>query len=93
MDYIIAKYCVNKDKPEMHCNGKCHLMKQLAIDAPKKESAKTIRLIEAFYPVYFQEYRYKYSFNSIPSKEHISWAMVNDQKNRFLNVPVPPPKV
>lgn len=26
---IIDKYCVNKNKPAMHCNGKCHLNKQL----------------------------------------------------------------
>lgn len=26
---ITEKYCVNKDKPEMHCNGKCHLKEQL----------------------------------------------------------------
>ncbi|HTM66007.1 MAG TPA: hypothetical protein VL093_06795 [Flavipsychrobacter sp.] len=26
---IADKYCVNKDKPQLHCNGKCHLKKQL----------------------------------------------------------------
>ena len=29
-DYIVAELCENKAKPEMHCNGKCHLMKELA---------------------------------------------------------------
>ena len=29
-DYIANVLCENKAKPEMHCNGKCHLMKQLA---------------------------------------------------------------
>lgn len=24
---FIENLCVNKDKPEMHCNGKCHLKK------------------------------------------------------------------
>lgn len=27
---ITEKYCVNKDKPQMHCCGKCFLKKQLA---------------------------------------------------------------
>lgn len=27
---ITQKYCVNKDKPWMHCCGKCHLKKELA---------------------------------------------------------------
>lgn len=29
-DYISKVLCENKDKPKIHCNGKCHLMKELA---------------------------------------------------------------
>ena len=29
-DYIVSTLCENKDKPEMNCNGKCHLSKELA---------------------------------------------------------------
>ncbi|WP_353120788.1 hypothetical protein [Myroides odoratus] len=29
-DYIKNELCVNKDKPELKCNGKCHLTKELA---------------------------------------------------------------
>ncbi|OWP77135.1 hypothetical protein BWK62_01875 [Flavobacterium oreochromis] len=29
-DYITKVLCVNKDKPILKCNGKCHLMKELA---------------------------------------------------------------
>lgn len=29
-DYIATVLCVNKEIPKMHCNGKCHLMKELA---------------------------------------------------------------
>ena len=29
-DYISTVLCVNKAKPKMACNGKCHLMKELA---------------------------------------------------------------
>nr|WP_255749311.1 hypothetical protein [Gramella crocea] len=32
-DYIVDKLCENKDKPEMECNGKCYLTKQLAEEA------------------------------------------------------------
>ena len=34
--YIAEVLCENKDKPMMHCNGKCHLKKQLkkANDVP-----------------------------------------------------------
>ena len=29
-EVIAQKYCVNKDKPQMKCNGKCHMKKELA---------------------------------------------------------------
>lgn len=27
--HITAQYCINKNKPKLHCNGRCYLMKQL----------------------------------------------------------------
>lgn len=47
-DYISKVLCVNKAKPKLHCNGKCHLMKELAkaaesekpISSDKKDNAK-----------------------------------------------------
>lgn len=35
-EYIAKVLCVNKSKPKMHCNGKCHLKKELK-KAEKKE--------------------------------------------------------
>jgi len=29
-EYISEVLCVNKEKPELKCNGKCHLMQELA---------------------------------------------------------------
>ncbi|WP_316815737.1 hypothetical protein [Pedobacter nyackensis] len=34
--YIVSSFCENKDKPEMHCEGKCFLKKRLA-EAEKNE--------------------------------------------------------
>lgn len=28
-DFIVKNLCINRSKPSMHCNGKCHLKKQL----------------------------------------------------------------
>lgn len=28
-EYITKSFCINKDKPEMRCLGRCHLKKQL----------------------------------------------------------------
>lgn len=29
-EFISQVLCVNKDKPELQCNGKCHLVKEMA---------------------------------------------------------------
>lgn len=28
-NYVTQNFCENKNKPQMHCNGQCHLSKQL----------------------------------------------------------------
>ena len=35
-EYIAKVLCINKDKPEMQCNGKCHLMQELAKTSEKE---------------------------------------------------------
>ena len=37
-DFIAKVLCVNKDKPEMKCNGKCHLAKELNKTENKDEN-------------------------------------------------------
>lgn len=36
---IIAAHCVNKDKPEMKCDGKCHLKSQMTLLEEEKTEA------------------------------------------------------
>ena len=36
-DYIATVVCENKDQPELACNGKCYLTKQLAKDASDEQ--------------------------------------------------------
>lgn len=36
-DYIRTELCVNKSKPELKCNGKCHLAKELKNASDSKE--------------------------------------------------------
>ncbi|MFV0606670.1 MAG: hypothetical protein ACK5NK_12590 [Niabella sp.] len=38
---IIAKYCVNKNKPKLHCDGKCYLAKQIK-EQEKREAGAAI---------------------------------------------------
>ncbi|WP_417885779.1 hypothetical protein [Zunongwangia sp.] len=39
-NYISQELCVNKDRPELACNGKCYLMKSLANASDKKSQSK-----------------------------------------------------
>lgn len=37
--YIAKVLCINKEKPRMHCNGKCYLAKQLKEEQKKEQQA------------------------------------------------------
>ncbi|GAA4274937.1 hypothetical protein GCM10022258_42330 [Aquimarina gracilis] len=56
IDYIVEKYCVNKERPRLNCNGKCYLMSQMkAKTQPGNKKSDTIIITEAFIPLFFQE--------------------------------------
>ena len=45
-EQITALYCVNKDKPEMECNGTCELGKRLSEAKNQQEDGEEITLEE-----------------------------------------------
>jgi len=92
--YIMQTLCVNRDKPQLHCDGKCYLDKQLqkANDlntSPEQVPAPKIDLDKL--PVALMDYRAM----SLPVPEKI----LQNYSNRhvffyeFLSeIPTPPPK-
>lgn len=50
---IIENYCVNKEKPEMRCNGKCHLTTML--DAEENQNEDPVDLPTP-------EFKFQFSF-------------------------------
>jgi len=36
--YIVKNLCINKDKPEMHCNGKCYLKQMIKKEAREENT-------------------------------------------------------
>lgn len=52
-DYISQVLCVNKEKPQLQCNGKCHLMKELAKasddEKPISDKKITVKEIEILF--------------------------------------------
>lgn len=83
-DYIAKNLCENKAKPMMHCNGKCHLRKQLQ-QQEKKENSPFNSTKEKFELQYFSEnnslinYKntseqliYHSSYKAVPYSKHLS---------------------
>ena len=56
-DYIVKELCENKAKPELNCNGKCHLVKELASASDSDATNSTDKKVVAqqYEVVYFQE--------------------------------------
>ncbi|SFZ92315.1 hypothetical protein SAMN05428642_102652 [Flaviramulus basaltis] len=69
---FIEKLCENKDKPELQCNGKCHLKK--VTESSSKESKEPNRLIDFKEILLYTEKPFEYNFkkiyyqNKIPSE-------------------------
>ena len=40
-EYISKNLCINKDRPKLHCNGKCQLMKKLAEEEKQNAPAES----------------------------------------------------
>lgn len=51
-DFITEKFCVNKDKPELECNGKCHMKDVMAQQEEKNDVQYNG---ESFVMVFFEE--------------------------------------
>jgi len=56
-EYITTKLCVNKAKPKLKCNGKCHLMKELAkaSESEKPISSDKKTMIQELEVLFYEE--------------------------------------
>ncbi len=50
-DFIASVLCENKDKPELECNGKCHLKKQIQENTEDQNEGQEVsnRLMVEFF--------------------------------------------
>ena len=72
-DYISKVLCINKDKPELACNGKCQLMKKL--EKQQDDDYKSLRISMEEYPIGFVtilNIETQKSFSSI-SEKHFNY--------------------
>lgn len=52
-DYIVKELCENRTKPELHCNGKCQLMKEMAKASENEKPAQQKKSASAEVEVLF----------------------------------------
>ncbi len=93
-DYIVEVLCINKEEPELQCNGKCHLKKQLAI-AAEEDIPEEKRLPEvAFekFPTLFFETSKSESTSLVLEQHHTYWTPSSSILKRGIKPKTPPPK-
>lgn len=84
-DYIVKELCVNKAKPELHCNGKCHLAKELAKASDTDSTNATDKKVVAqqYEVVYFQEIQpITFSFNTT----EFNAPVLNSYTNNYIHL-------
>jgi len=92
-DYISKVLCINKDKPELNCNGKCYLMSKLAAESTSKEDKnKNTPLEHSFSLVFFSEIKEMYAPLHFFHLQRLSYAFKDNTYsfNFFVRLMKPP---
>lgn len=92
IEAIVDKYCVNKDEPELHCNGNCHLIKKIELNSNSKDKATINSFSSAFYPVYKEEifcFNFKEFYNE--NKADKNWKYIPLRKLLVVSKNEQPP--
>jgi hypothetical protein len=92
-DYIAENLCENKDKPEMHCNGKCHLEKTIKEAEAEETKQKNIPTIVKV--INFQEIptkSLKFEFKTVTVSNNITKIIARRYLSPVLDIVSPPPQ-
>jgi len=90
IENITEKYCVNKEQPEKHCNGKCHLNKVIKQQSEKKNDPKAPPHPEIKTDNLFIEDLVEYAFNDNFFEEKVKSLPYNLLEGFFIKVFHPP---
>ncbi|MGY0392828.1 hypothetical protein ACW5R3_09765 [Bizionia sp. KMM 8389] len=97
VESIIQKYCVNKDKPELQCNGKCHLAKQLQIDEKSSDNSdyNDLAVLEGFFPIFNHIEFFEFSTETKKKtiKRQVTNTYVNNYNSLLADTSYKPPQV
>lgn len=84
-EYISKVLCENKDKPKMHCNGKCHLMKELAKNAEEDKPISSDKKVasQEHEVLFYQELN---TFKISPISSDIRQNYTNNYANLYSHL-------
>lgn len=54
-EYIIDKFCINKNKPELKCNGKCHLKDVISQSSTQTDEQQSSIISEIMIPFFYSD--------------------------------------
>jgi hypothetical protein len=60
-DYIAKVLCINREKPKMHCNGKCYLAKKLKEQERQEQQSPNPKLEKLDIQLYFVAQAYNHT--------------------------------
>lgn len=79
-EYITNKFCENKSKPKLKCNGKCHLRKQLKEqekqEGQSKNTIKEVNEIQLFSGDEHLQLALLFANNSISNLEYVQKPLI-----------------
>lgn len=95
LEYVIDKYCINKERPKLNCDGKCYLMQKLsaADDNSNDDEKRAPRLTEIVFPLFCQAIAYNCSIQLKSTKNAMDTQVAKLYLPPFQSISLPPPKV
>ena len=89
-DFIALNFCENVDKPELECNGKCHLKKELKKDTEENHSDK-VTASETI--LFYQNHAFEFELDepfSISKKKNFTYYVGDELSDYHASIFHPP---
>lgn len=93
LNEIIDKYCVNKDKPALQCDGKCYLSQHLGLTDSASEKGASFNFNESFVPLFYVENSFSFISNLHPLIPKVTPLYSNLYSFQWLKENNIPPEV
>lgn len=77
-EYITSVFCINKEHPELHCDGQCFLAKKLKdLDGKNKQAQENLKRVVEAEP----------RFQTVALNHHLSYFIITSE-NLYIEKPV-----